>query len=308
MTEGVLPEGEHKGLATAQTRAFAGVDSAEVAELSRIVRTRPKDCIDPWPPISELEVLADAGARGKGSPRHPRVVESAAGLVAYGALDFSDDLKRAQLLGPIVHPAHRHKGFGRLLIEDLMEQARRAKQKRLRATVGGMNQAGRALLGSAGFKTLACNTVLRLGRPDRYGELHLEGVDVRQATYDDWEDVHEFVRKLVPRTEKQTRSVLKTSEYLVLLANQRRRVIGFAEVDLRQGNVATLEHLDGPPNMLHKGLGNLMLWESVRTAFQNPEVEFFDFVVVGNDSKVLSRYMDAGFERRHDLIVFEAKL
>ncbi|MHC4849944.1 MAG: GNAT family N-acetyltransferase [Planctomycetota bacterium] len=308
MTESVLPEGEHKGLATAQTRAFAGADSAEVAELSRIVRTRPKDCIDPWPPMSELEVLADAGARGKGSPRHPRVVESDAGLVAYGALDFSEDLKRAQLLGPIVHPAHRHKGFGRMLIDDLMEQARGAKQKTLRATVGGMNQAGRALLESAGFKTLACNTVLRLGRPERYGELHLEGVDIRQATYDDWEDVHEFVRKLVPRTEKQTRSVLKTSEYLVLLANQRRRVIGFAEVDLRQGNVATLEHLDGPPNMLHKGLGNLLLWESVRAAFESSETEFFDFVVVGNDPKILSRYMDAGFERRHDQIVFEAKL
>jgi predicted N-acetyltransferase YhbS len=171
-----------------------------------------------------------------------------------------------------------------------------------------MNQAGRALLESAGFKTLACNTVLRLGRPERYGELHLEGVDIRQATYDDWEDVHEFVRKLVPRTEKQTRSVLKTSEYLVLLANQRRRVIGFAEVDLRQGNVATLEHLDGPPNMLHKGLGNLLLWESVRAAFESSETEFFDFVVVGNDPKILSRYMDAGFERRHDQIVFEAKL
>ncbi|MHC4938433.1 MAG: GNAT family N-acetyltransferase [Planctomycetota bacterium] len=279
-----------------------------MAELSRIVRNRPKDCIDPWPPATELEVLADAGSRGKGSPRHPRVLETEAGLVAYGALDYSEDLKRAQLLGPIVHPAHRHKGFGRLLLEDLMAQAREAKQKELRATVGGMNQAGRALLEGAGFKSLACNTVLRLGRPERYGELHLEGVTVRQATYDDWEDVHEFIRKLVPRTEKQTRSVLKTSEYIVLLADQRRRVIGFAEVDRRQGNVATLEHLDGPPNMLHKGLGNLLLWESVRTAFQDPDVEHFDFVVVGNDPKILNRYKDAGFERRHDLIVYEARL
>jgi len=279
-----------------------------VAELSRIVRTRPKDCMDPWPPASELEVLADASARGKGSPRHPRVVVTDAGLVAYGAVDYSDDLKRAQLLGPIVHPAHRHKGYGRLLLGDLIAQARVARQKELRATVGGMNQAARALLQGAGFETLACNTVLRIGRPERFGELHLEGVDVRQATYDDWEDVHEFIRKLVPRTEKQTRSVLKTSEYIVLLAYQRRRVIGFAEVDLRQGNVANLEHLDGPPNMLHKGLGNLMVWEAVRTAFQNPQIESFDFVVVGNDPKILSRYMEAGFERRHDLIVFETKL
>jgi len=279
-----------------------------VAELARIVRTRPKDCVDPWPPATELEVLADAGARGKGTPRHPRVVETDAGLVAYGAVDYSDDLKRAQLLGPIVHPAHRHKGFGKLLLEDLLEQAREAKQKEVRGTVGGMNQAGRALLESHGFQTLACNTVMRLGRPEKYGELHLEGVDVRQATYDDWADVHDFIRKLVPRTEKQTRSVLKTSEYIVLLAYQRRRVIGFAEVDLRQGNVATLEHLDGPPNMLHKGLGNLMLWESVRTAFQHDHIEFFDFVVVGNDPKIVGRYMDAGFETRHDLIVFETKL
>jgi N-acetylglutamate synthase-like GNAT family acetyltransferase len=308
MTEGVLPEGERNGLAAARVREVRSADSADVADLCRIIRTRPKDCIDPWPPAAEVEVAADASSRGKGTPRQARVVDSDGSIVAYGAIDYSDDLKRAQLVGPIVHPAHRHKGHGRLLLEELLKQARSAKQKELRATVGGMNQAGRALLDGAGFKPLACNTVLRIGKPESFGELHLEGVEVRQALNDDWTDVHEFVRKLVPRTEKQTRSLLKTSEYFVLLANQRSRVIGFAEVDMRHGDVATLEHLDGPPNMLHKGLGNLLLWESVRTAFQHPHVEFFDFVVVGNDPKVLGRYMEAGFERRHDLIVFELKL
>ncbi|MEM8884201.1 MAG: GNAT family N-acetyltransferase [Planctomycetota bacterium] len=308
MTDGVLPEGQHEGVAMAQVRAFAGTDSASVAELVRLVRTRPKDFVDPWPPNTELEVLADAGARGKQTARHPRVIDADGTVVAYGAVDYSDDLKRAQLVGPMVHPVHRHRGYGRLLIDDLVQQARDARQKELRATVGGMNQAARALLEAAGFKTIACNSVLRLGRPESFGNLHLEGIKVRQATYDDWEDAHEFVRKLVPRTEKQTRSVLKTSEYIMLLAYQRRLIIGFAEVDVRSGDVATLEHLDGPPNLLHKGLGNLLLWESVRAAFERPEVEFFDFVVVGNDPTVLSRYVDAGFERKHDLVIYELAL
>jgi len=290
------------------SRLFKSADSAQVAELSRIVRARPKDCIDPYPPASDLEVLADAGARGKGEMRHPHVVESDGHVIAYGALDFSEDLHRAQLVGPIVHPAHRHRGCAQLLINSLVEQARLADQEEIRATVGGMNQAGRVLLEKAGFKTLACNTLLRITRPESFGEVHMDGVTVRRATYDDWEEVHEFVRKLVPRNAKQTRSLLKTSEYIVLVATRRGHAVGFAEVDLRQRPNALLEHLDGPPNMLHVGLGNLLLWESVRAAFEDPAVEFFELVAVGNDPKMLTAYTNVGFEQCHDLVVYELKL
>jgi len=291
-----------------ETRLFRGDDSAQVAELSLLVRSRPKDCIDPYPPSSEIEVLADAAARGKGEERHPRVVETDGVVVAYGALDFSEDLHRAQMVGPIVHPAHRHRGCAQMLLNSLIEQGRLANQTEIRATVGGMNQAARVLLEHAGFKTIACNSLLRIARPEVFGEVHMDGVSVRRATYDDWEDVHEFVRRLVPRKAKQTRSVLKTSEYIVLLAEKRGQVVGFAEVDLRQTGIAQLEHLDGPPNMLHVGLGNLLLWECVRTAFENPAVQYFDLVAVGNDPKMLTAYTNAGFELRHDLVLYELKL
>lgn len=291
-----------------ETRLFNGGDSAQVAELSRLIRSRPKDVIDPYPPASEIEVMADAAARGKGESRHPRVVEVDGAVVGYGALDFSEDLHRAQLVGPIVHPAHRHKGCAQKLLSSLVEQGKLAGQEELRATVGGMNQAGRVLLEAAGFKTLACNSLLRIARPESFGDVHMDGVTVRRATYDDSEVVHEFVRRLVPRNAKQTRSVLKTSEYIVLLAEKRKQIVGFAEVDLRQPGVALLEHLDGPPNMLHVGLGNLLLWESVRSAFENPEVEFFDLVAVGNDPKMLTAYANVGFELLHDLVVYEMKL
>jgi len=291
-----------------ETRLFSGDDSAQVAELSRVVRSRPKDVIDPYPPASEIEMMADAAARGKGEERHPHVIEVDGTVVGFGALDFSDDLHRAQLVGPIVHPAHRHKGCARKLLASLVDQARLARQHEIRATVGGMNQTGRVLLEKAGFKTLACNSLLRIARPKSFGDVQMDGVTVRRATYDDAHDVHEFVRRLVPRNAKQTRSVLKTSEYIVLLAEKRKQIVGFAEVDLRQPGIALLEHLDGPPNMLHVGLGNLLLWESVRTAFENPEVEFFDLVAVGNDPKMLTAYANVGFELLHDLVVYELKL
>jgi len=292
-----------------ETRAFTSADSAAVAELARIVRSRPKDCIDPFPPASDLEVLADAGARGKsGDGRRPRVVDGEGGVISYGALDYSEDLHRAQLVGPIVHPGHRHKGHGRVVLDSLIEQARIGKQKEIRATLGGMNQGGRALLEKAGFKLLACNTLLRIARPTEFTQLHLDGTEVRQATYDDWEELHEFVRKLVPRNGKQTRSLLKTSEYIALLAYRRKQIVGFAEVDLRQTGLAILEHLDGPPNMLHKGLGNLLLSESVRAAFAHPDVESFELVAVGNDPNMLANYEMAGFERLHELLVYELKL
>jgi len=295
--------------AMTETRAFTSADSASVAELARVVRSRPKDCIDPFPPSTDLEVLADAGARGKGGDvRRPRVVDGEDGVIAYGALDYSEDLHRAHFVGPIVHPGHRHKGFGRLVVQSLLDQARAGKQREVRATVGGMNQGGRALLEKSGFKLLACNSLLRIARPETFGELHLDGTEVRRATYDDWEELHEFVRKLVPRNGKQTRSLLKTNQYIVLLAYRRKQIIGFAEVDLRQAGLAVLEHLDGPPNMLHKGLGNLLLSESIRCAFESPEIEAFELVAVGNEPTMLANYEAAGFERLHELLVYELKL
>ena len=56
------------------------------------------------------------------------------------------------------------------------------------------------------------------------------------------------------------------------------------------------------------GLGNLLLWESVRAAFENEGVECFDLVAVGNDPKMLAAYQGVGFELLHDLVVYEIKL
>ena len=86
-------------------------------------------------------------------------------LVGYGAVDFARGQKVAMLGGPIVHPAHRRNGHGKMLFDDLLGQARTAKQKRICACIGADNGGGRAFAKAMGFKQKETHTVLRISLP-----------------------------------------------------------------------------------------------------------------------------------------------
>ena len=128
-----------------KTRPITSQDTAPVADLVQLVRERPNDLVDPFPPATEIEILADMGARGRG-PGRPRVALERGEVVGWGAVDFSPAMKRAALVGPVVHPAHRTKGHGRNLIQALVQNARDAHQKHVRVCLGAHNGAGQALL------------------------------------------------------------------------------------------------------------------------------------------------------------------
>lgn len=290
------------------TRTITSDDAVAAAKLSRLIRGRPNDRIDPFPPSIEAEVLADSGARGKEEDRHPRVAVAGDKAIGYGAMDFSPHMKHALLVGPVVHPAHRRKGFGSQLLDDLLDQARSNKQKYARATVGEMNAAGQAMLAAAGFKQKEKHTCLRLDRPAKPPEMKMEGVFVRRVWEEDDEVVYELTRKVIPRTPKLARSMLKTDTYAVLLAFVSKKPVGFVEVDMRHGDVATIEQVDGPPSLIQKGLGNLLLSEAIGTAMEKAHIHHIEMLMAGTDSAQLRRYEEAGFQKLHELVTYERKL
>lgn len=290
------------------TRQYKSPDSAEVAELTSLIAARPDDLIDPFPHTTETELLADSGARGKEEETSPRVVLQGDEIVGYGALDFSPDLRRAHLIGPVIHPGHRRAGLGRELLASLQSQARTAHQKYIRAAVGAMNRGGQAFLASTGFKQQERHTCLSLQRPERFVTLEMDGITLRRALYEDAEEVYRFTQRLVPRTYKQVKSLLRTDAYSITLAHRQGKPVGYVEVDMRRGERASLEHLDGQPSLIHKGLGNLLLADAIREAFDAERVEHLDLLVSGADRARLEAYAKAGFHIRHELISYEAKL
>lgn len=290
------------------TRKFASSESAEVAEVLRLVAERPDDLFDPLPPVSETELIADSGARGREEHLCARVAEDGGKPVGYGAVDWSPDLRRAQLVGPVVHPSHRRRGLGTRLLADLSDQARQAHQKYLRAMVGSLNRAARAFLEQAGFKQQERHTCLRLERHARRASFSMDGVELRRAMYDDADEVFRFTQRLVPRTAKQVRSLLKTDSYSIVMAYKEGKPVGYVEVDMRHGSRATLEHLDGQPSLIHKGLGSVLLADAMRTAFERDGVSTLDLLVSGTDEERLQDYRRAGFHVSHELIAYEAKL
>jgi len=290
------------------TRLISSEHAASVAELGRLVRERPEDRVDPFPPPFEIEVLADSGARANEEHCRPRVALEEGVPVAYGALNFSPHLKWGQLVGPVVHPDCRRKGHGTMVLRDLMGQAKTNNLKRLRVVVGEANKAAHGFLETSGFNAMERHTCLRLRRPPRQVDMQMQGVTARRAWADDSELLYELSCRLAPRTQKQLRSLLKTNTYGIIVAFQKLKPVGFAEVDMRHGKVATLEQVEGPPSLIHKGLGNLLLLEAMRIAFADEQTEALEVLVMGAEPERLKAYEAVGFQRSHGLIAFESKV
>lgn len=289
-------------------RRIRSDDAAAVAEMVRLVRERPNDLIDPFPPCVEMEVLCDMGARGKAESRHACVAVDGDVVVGFGALDFSPEMKRAHLVGPVIHPAHRTKGHGRALLDELLGQARGARQRHVRTMVGALNKAAQALLKAAGFRSRDRHTCLRLARTPRFPEIELDDIEIRRVDPELSDLYFDFTRKFVPRQPGQTRSLLKTDNYCAILAFKKGKPVGCVEVDLRNGPTASVENLDAPPSLLHKGLGNALLSEAVRAAFERNDVVSLDLLMSGTDRERLDALADRGFEVRHELIGYELRL
>ena len=94
----------------------------------------------------------------------------------------------------------------------------------------------------------------------------------------------------------------------MLLALVKSNIVGYAEVDLRAGDVATLEQLDGESARIRKGLGNMLVTEAMRAAFRNEGIQQFEFLVPGNNLAQIESFTDAGMERRYELVTYELKL
>lgn len=288
-------------------RPVRSEDAAEVAALARIVRARACDLVDPFPPATEAEVLADVAARGKGAEVRPRVVVEGNVVAGYGAVDLSSETREAQLVGPVVDPERRRGGRGTSLLVELLGQARAARQRRVRASVGVANEAGRAFLADAGFQEVGRNVRLRIARAASVPALPVAGISVARSSYKHAGEVHAYTRRFVPRAEKQTRSLLKSGAYEILLAHEEGRIVGFAEVDARFGEVATLEAVDGDPRRLEAGLGAALVAEALRAAFAHPRIQAVDLLVPAGDER-LETYVACGLTKRDELLVLARSL
>lgn len=291
------------------TRPITGPDARAAAEVAALVRANADDACDPFPPANEMEILSDAGARGKEAAVHPWISIESGKIAGYGAVDLSKELRRAQLVGPIVHPDFRRRGHGTELLKQMVAQARGYGQKSVRGAVGAQNAAGNALLRKAGFSERARHACLRLGRPERFADIPVEGIRVKRGNYDHAGEAHDFIRRFVPRTEKQTRSLLKSNDYLVVLAQRGKgAIVGMAEVDLRWGDIATVENLEAEPELLASGLGMALLCEAIRAAFERKKTTFLDLVVEAPTPEQLKSYEEAGFTKRYDVVEYVLSL
>ncbi|MHC4958427.1 MAG: GNAT family N-acetyltransferase [Planctomycetota bacterium] len=298
---------------SASVRPITSAEAAAAAEIVQLVRERPNDRIDPWPPCREFDVLLDAGARGKGPEVHPLIAVDKTDVqervVGYGAVDVSPEINYIQLVGPVIHPAYRRRGFGKALVEGMLEQGRAARGvKHARIQVSSQNGAAQELLPALGFKQKKIYTCLRLKKPEAFPELALPGIDVRRVDEKEDKAVHEFTKRLMPRPKKQTRALLKSEEYVAVVAYRKGEIVGIAELDLRFGKVGTIEHIDGVPSLIQKGLGAVLIANLMPIVFNDAGGEFIEMMIAGTEREQMKAYAAAGFKKSAELFGFERKL
>lgn len=291
------------------TRPISSDDTAVVADLVQLVRARPNDLVDPFPPSTETEILADMGARGRGPGRTRVALGEHGEVVGCAALDYSPAMKRALLVGPVVHPTQRTKGHGRNLVQAIVQSARVAHQKHVRACVGAHNGAGQALLRAEGFRASGRHTCLRLARPPEIPRLEeLPGLRIERVDPEDWQAHFDFTCRLVPRQARQISALLKADDYAAFLAYKGDRPVACVELDMRWGETATVENVDGPPSLLHRGLGNRLLAEAMHTAFGKDRIQAVELLMPGTERARHDQMRARGFEVTHELVAFELRV
>jgi len=290
------------------TRTIRTEDAAAAAEIVRLVRARSEDLADPCLPATEIEVLVDMGARGRTPPGRARVAVAGGHVVGMGVVDAAPGLAEGILVGPVVHPAHRRHGHGAAMLEDLLAGAREAEVRRLRATVGERNAAARAFLERAGFALTARHARLRLARPGRLGTLPLEGIAIDRVAPDDAAAYAEFASAFVPRSPRLTEALVKSSDYIVLLATTEGEPVGCCEVDIRFGDAGSVEYLHAPAELIEQGLGPALLLESARRAFEGEDVRTLDLLVPADGPAGIEELARLGFTQQGEMHVFERSL
>lgn len=170
-------------------RSFRREDREEVLGLSRRALNRPAEQVgNPlWATRDELESeLSDWDF----PPEETLFVQELDGnVVGFGGVEVERGWEDADLFGPLVAPGYRGQQLGPELLDASLELARRHEARRVIASVGVRNLAGRLLLEHADFHVLgSAKAVFRLAPGDhRRAEEKPEGVEVRRGTPDDLE-------------------------------------------------------------------------------------------------------------------------
>jgi len=192
---------------------------------------------------------------------------------------------------------------------ELLNCARKARQKFLRATVGAKNEAAAALLAAFGFREKETHACLRLPRPRALPESSPPaGIELRRVGPDQADAYFAFTRSLLPREERQTRALLKADHYVAICAWREGSPVACVEVDLRYDDVATVEQLEAPPSLLAKGFGNTLLLEAARHAFGDERIQALDLVMKGADPARREALAKSGFTVRHELVSHDLRL
>ena len=103
---------------------------------------------DPWPLAAFRRELVRKAAGG-----YPRVLVEEGEVLAFSISWFAAD--EANLANLAVHPAHRRRGCGRALLQDLLEEARRRGSGSIWLEVRAGNARAQRLYADHGFQTVA---------------------------------------------------------------------------------------------------------------------------------------------------------
>ncbi len=253
-----------------QLRPLAPGDIPAAVALSRACREKPAEQVGNPAWLTEADFYEETARWDVPPGERFLVAEATDGTLAgYVGLEVVRD--DALLHGPIVAPAYRRRGLGKLLLQAALDQAARLGTETVNHTVGDGNQRAYFLLSAHGFvpaRSSAGILLMDIRPTDLQVPPPVPGATCELAGADDVRGIYMMYQQCFPgdyATEGSIRAWCASPSARVFTIRLGRQLAGFTGIDLRP---PILHHVGIAPSFRRQGLATRLCTHTLQECWR----------------------------------------
>lgn len=253
------------------------------------------------------------------------LVEKAGNIIGYSNAIPELDIGRI-ILSCLVHPAHRRKGLGTMLVNSAMNYAISKRAKVVHTNILIDNEVGKKFLNKLGFKFVRSFPILRLNLSEIRLKNKTQNCQIRCLKRGEEEKLTKLQNRSFantwgyhPNTIEEISNRINFSDYLtndIIVGYDGNELIGYCwmqiyhneiGLDLKEKPQARIYMLGVDPQHRRKGIGKILLFEGLRR-LKNKDIQIVELNVDSKNEAACRLYRSQGFKVWKTSIWFEKVL
>jgi mycothiol synthase len=253
------------------------------------------------------------------------LVEKAGNIIGYLNVIPELDIERV-VLGCLIHPAHRRKGLGTMLVSSAMNYAFSKDAKAVHTNILDDNMVGKKFLNKLGFKFVRSFPILRLNLSEIRLKYKTQNFQIRCLKQGEEEKLTKLQNRSFantwgyhPNTIEEISDRINLSDYStndIIIGYDGNELIGYCwmqiyhneiEVDLKEKPQARIYMLGVDPQHRRKGIGKILLLEGLRR-LKNKAIQIVELNVDSKNKAACGLYRSQDFKVWKTSLWFEKVL